>query len=59
MTETTLDPNRVVASFDSASVLHAATVAALEQRAFPNLGSSTIKGVGVRVAGQLPWPILR
>ncbi|WP_104131339.1 hypothetical protein [Cryobacterium sp. M91] len=59
MTETTLDPNRVVASFDSASVLHAATVAALEQRAFPNLGSSTIKGVGVRAAGQLPWPILR
>lgn len=59
MTKETLDPAKVVASFDSASVLHAATVAALERRRFPNLGSSALAGASVRVAGRLPWPILR
>jgi len=54
-----LDPQRVVASFDSASVLHAATVAALNGQPFPNLGNSAVAGLAVRVAGRLPWSILR
>jgi hypothetical protein len=52
-----LEPSKVVASFDSASVLHAATVAALRGRPFANLG--TMMAAAVRVAGELPWPILR
>ena len=34
-----LDPSKVVARFDSASVLHAATVAVLKGRPFPHLGN--------------------
>jgi hypothetical protein len=54
-----LDPTEVVASFDSASVLHAATVAALNGQPFPNLGSSALAGLGVRAAARLPWSVLR
>jgi hypothetical protein len=54
-----LDPEQVVASFDSASVLHAATAAALEGQPFRNLGSSALAGLGVRAAGRLPWSVLR
>jgi hypothetical protein len=55
----TLDAKRVVASFDSASVLHAATVAALNGEPFPNLGSSAVAGRAVRAVGRLPWSLLR
>jgi hypothetical protein len=54
-----LDPKQVVASFDSASVLHAATADALEGQPFPNLGSSALAGLAVRAAGRLPWSLLR
>ena len=54
-----LDPKKVVASFDSASVLHAATAAALEGQPFGNLGSSALPGLAVRAAGRLPWAVLR
>lgn len=54
-----LDPKKVVASFDSASVLHAATAAALEGQPFRNLGSSALAGLAVRGAGRLPWAVLR
>lgn len=54
-----LDPKQVVASFDSASVLHAATVAALEHRRFPHLGNPGPVAGLVRVAGHLPWPLLK
>jgi hypothetical protein len=54
-----LDPTQVVASFDSASVLHAATVAALNGRPFPHLGSSALAGLAVRAASRLPWSVLR
>jgi hypothetical protein len=55
----TMDPEKVVATFDSASELHSALVAALEQRPFPHLGNSELYAAAVRAAGQLPWPILR
>jgi hypothetical protein len=45
-----LDPTEVVASFDSASVLHAATVAALNGQPFPQLGNSALAGLAVRAA---------
>jgi hypothetical protein len=48
-----------VASFDSASVLHAAIAAALRGRPFPHLGNPDAYATAVRVAGHLPWPILR
>ena len=54
-----LDPTEVVASFDSASVLHAATVAALNGQPFPKLGSSAPAGLAVRAASRLPWSELR
>jgi hypothetical protein len=54
-----LDPVKLVAAFDSASVLHAATVAALRGEAFPNLGSSALAGLAVRAASKLPWAVLR
>jgi hypothetical protein len=54
-----LDPTEVVASFDSASVLHAATVAALNGQPFPHLGSSALAGLAVRAASRLPWSVLR
>ena len=53
------DPKQVVASFDSASVLHAATAAALDGQPFRNLGSSTAAGLAVRAAARLPWSVLR
>ncbi|GAB3922954.1 hypothetical protein GCM10027613_32580 [Microlunatus endophyticus] len=52
-------PDKVIASFDSASVLHAALVAALEGRPFSNLGNPEPLGRLVRVAARLPWPLLR
>jgi hypothetical protein len=54
-----LEPEKVVASFDSASVLHAATVAALHGRTFPQLGNPAALGRLVRIGGRLPWPLLR
>lgn len=54
-----LNPTKVVASFDSASVLHAATVAALRGRSFPHLGNPGAYAAAVRLGGQLPWPLLR
>ncbi len=55
----TLDPSKVVASFDSASALHAAIAAALRGRPFPHLGNPTAYARAARVAGRLPWPLLR
>ncbi len=55
----TADPRAVVASFDSASVLHASTAAALRGEPFPHLGQSPLSATAVRVAGRLPWPLLR
>lgn len=52
-------PEKVVASFDSASVLHAGLVAALQGRPFSNLGSPEPVGRLIRVAARLPWPLLR
>jgi len=54
-----LAPKQVVASFDSASVLHAAAAAALEGQPFRNLGTSALAGLAVRAAGRLPWSVLR
>jgi hypothetical protein len=54
-----LDPGDVVASFDSATVLHAALAAALRGERFPNLGSGPVAAAAVRVAGRLPWRVLR
>jgi hypothetical protein len=56
---TSLRPQQVVASFDSATVLHAGLVAALNGRPFPHLGNPGAVAAAVRVAGRLPWPILR
>lgn len=54
-----LAPLDVVASFDSATVLHAGLAAALRGRPFPHLGHSSRTAAAIRVAGRLPWPILR
>jgi hypothetical protein len=54
-----LDPGDVVASFDSATVLHAALAAALRGERFANLGSGPVAALSVRVAGRLPWRLLR
>ncbi len=54
-----LSPQQVVASFDSASVLHAGLAAALRGEPFPHLGHSAAAAAAVRVAGRLPWPLLR
>jgi hypothetical protein len=54
-----LDPKEVIASFDSASVMHASTVAALRRHMFGSLGQSQILGTGVRVLGRLPWPLVK
>jgi pimeloyl-ACP methyl ester carboxylesterase len=53
-----LRPSDVVASFDSASVLHAGLAAALHGRPFPHLGHRAAAGAAIRVAGRLPWPLL-
>jgi hypothetical protein len=55
----TLKPSKVVASFDSATVLQAALAAALRGEAFPHLGQSPAAALAVRSAGRLPWPLLR
>ena len=54
-----LPARRTIASFDSASAMHAATVAALNGSPFPNLGQGPAAGLGARVGGQLPWSVLR
>src|SRR5918997_2259013 len=54
-----LAPQDVVASFDSATVLHAGLAAALRGQPFPHLGHSAGTAAAVRVGGRLPWPILR
>jgi hypothetical protein len=54
-----LDPARVVAAFDSASVLHGATAAALSGRPFPHLGNNALAAAATRVGGRLPWGVLR
>jgi hypothetical protein len=56
---TELASDRVIASFDSATVLRAANVAALKGQTFPYLGASRLAGAAVRVGAQLPWPVLR
>ena len=56
---TDLPPQDVVASFDSASVLHAGLAAALRGERFPNLGHGPAAAFAVRTAGRLPWPLLR
>lgn len=55
----TLKPEKVVASFDSASVLHAGLAAALRGEAFAHLGNSAPTAAAIRVAGRLPWSLLR
>ncbi|MBO0811900.1 MAG: hypothetical protein J2P23_07610 [Microlunatus sp.] len=55
----TLPPDKVVASFDSASVLHASLASALRGRPFSNLGNPEYLARLIRVAGRLPWPALR
>jgi hypothetical protein len=54
-----LPAREVVASFDSASVLHAATAAALRGQGFPHLGNGRVAAAAVRAGGRLPWPVLR
>ncbi len=54
-----LEPREIVASFDSASVLHAATAAALRGEGFAHLGHGRLAAAAVRVGGRLPWPLLR
>lgn len=53
-----LSPDRTVASFDSATALHAAGVAALEGHGFANLGQSSFAALATRAGGRLPWPLL-
>lgn len=54
-----LEPSKVVASFDSASVLHAATAAALRRETFPHLGNPGVLAMLARVGGRMPWPVLK
>jgi hypothetical protein len=54
-----LPPGKVVASFDSATILHAALAAALRGRSFPHLGNSAAAAAAMRIGGHLPWPLLR
>ncbi len=54
-----LPPSSVIASFDSATMLHAALLAALRGEPFAHLGHRTATALGVRAAGRLPWPLLR
>ncbi|OZM76422.1 hypothetical protein [Pseudonocardia sp. MH-G8] len=49
-----LAPRKVVASFDSATVLHAGLAAALRGQPFPHLGNSAFAAAGIRAAGRLP-----
>lgn len=59
MTHGPLRPENVVASFDSATILHSALAAALRGRPFPHLGNPAWAAAAIRVAGHLPWPLLR
>lgn len=54
-----LPPQRLVAGFDSATVMHSATVAALRGQPFSHLGHGMLAGAAARAGGRLPWPILR
>lgn len=54
-----LSPTDIVASFDSATVLHAGLAAALHGKPFPHLGHSASAAAAVRAAGRLPWTLLR
>lgn len=54
-----MDPADVVAAFDSASVLHGGLTTALRGKPYPHLGNSEAAAAAVRVAGRLPWSILR
>jgi hypothetical protein len=54
-----LSQRRLVAGFDSASLMHAATVAALRGEPFSHLGHTPLAGMAVRAGGRLPWPVLR
>ena len=54
-----LDPGKLIASFDSASVLHDAVITALKGRPFPHLGAPRWQALAIRAGGHLPWPILR
>ena len=56
---TDLAAEEVAASFDSATVLHAALSAALRGAPFRDLGHGRLAAAGVRVGGRLPWPLLR
>ena len=56
---TALAPEKVVASFDSATVLHASVAAALRGIPFPHLGNGPVTAAAIRTAGRLPWPVLR
>lgn len=59
MSRNDLRPQRVVASFDSASVLHASIAAGLQHRDFPRLGASPALAAFVSLAGRLPWGFVR
>ena len=54
-----LAPEKVVASFDSATVLHAGLAAALRGMPFPHLGNGPGAAAAIRTGGRLPWPVLR
>ena len=54
-----LAPEKVVASFDSATVLHAGLAAALRGMPFPHLGNGPVAAAAIRTGGRLPWPVLR
>jgi hypothetical protein len=54
-----LAPHKVVASFDSATVLRASLAAALHGQPFPHLGHRSGAAAAVRVGGRLPWPLLQ
>jgi hypothetical protein len=56
---TRLNPEDAFASFDSGSVLHAATDAALRGQRFPAMGQGRLTGIAARLGGHLPWPVLR
>ena len=54
-----LRPGKLIAAFDSASVLHDAVITALKGQPFPHLGAPRWQALALRAGGHLPWPILR
>ncbi|MFC7623776.1 hypothetical protein [Microlunatus sp. GCM10028923] len=54
-----LAPDRSAASFDSATALQAALIAALNGSGFAHLGQPAPAARAIRVAARLPWPLLR